>query len=241
MAAVAGDALPGPTATVAELTAAADDLQRRRDGLAREIAQRAAVVGEVEKERRVELPRLRRELAALQGHLDRALRFRDAVRLARETIDRLSGEVYDRWSAALGADAGRLVARLSPEIAAVTFHPDLDWRVTLANGRELDAARAERQLSGGVRDQLALAIRLALARFLAQPGDPLPLLLDDPFARYDDDRFRRAMTVLLDEAPGHQIVLLTCHAERLRWFAAVEPEAAGRWGRIELVGAGAGS
>lgn len=240
-AAVAGDALPGPAATVAELTAAADDLQRRRDGLAREIAQRAAVVGEVEKERRVELPRLRRELAALQGHLDRALRFRDAVRLAREAIDRLSGEVYDRWSAALGADAGRLVARLSPEIAGVTFHPDLDWRVTLANGRELDAARAERQLSGGVRDQLALAIRLALARFLAQPGDPLPLLLDDPFARYDDDRFRRAMTVLLDEAPGHQIVLLTCHAERLRWFAEVEPEAAGRWGRIEMGGAGAGS
>jgi uncharacterized protein YhaN len=116
----------------------------------------------------------------------------------------------------------------------VAFTPELDYVVTLADGRRLDAARADRQLSRGVRDQLVLAVRLALARFLARPGEPLPLLLDDPFAHYDDTRFRRGMSALAEEASGHQIILLTCQAERQRWLREVAPDTCGPWTRLEI-------
>lgn len=149
-------------------------------------------------------------------------------------IAKHAGDVYGRWAATLDAEAARLATRLCPEIAGVAFSPELDYVVTLADGRRLDAARADRQLSRGVRDQLVLAVRLALARFLARPGDPLPLLLDDPFAHYDDVRFRRGMSVLAEEASGHQIILLTCQAERQRWLREVAPESCAAWTRLEI-------
>ncbi len=188
----------------------------------------------VERERRAHLPELARRERELVAALGRARDFRDAVTLARDTIARLAGDVHARWARRLDEDAGRLATLLCPEIGAIAFTPDLDYSVTLPDGRRLDSARADRQLSSGVRDQLALAVRLALARFLALPGEPLPLVLDDPFARYDDARFHRAMSVLLQEAAGHQVILLTCHEERLRWLDQLDPVVARAWTRVEL-------
>ncbi len=225
---------PAETLSVDELMAQGEALQERRRALAAEIGERSRGVAEIERERRAHLPDLARQERELVASLQRARDFRDAVTLARETIAKHAGDVYGRWAAVLDADAARLAARLCPEIAGVAFSPELDYVVTLADGRRLDAARADRQLSRGVRDQLVLAVRLALARFLARPGDPLPLLLDDPFAHYDDERFRRGMAVLAEEAPGHQIILLTCQAERQRWLREVAPEACAPWIRLEI-------
>jgi len=222
------------TLSVDELLAQGEALQERRGALAAEIGERARGVAEIERERRAHLPELARLEGDLVASLQRARDFRDAVSLARELIAKHAGDVYGRWAAALDADTGRLAARLCPEIAGVAFSPDLDYVVTLADGRRLDAARADRQLSRGMRDQLVLAVRLALARFLARPGDPLPLLLDDPFAHYDDARFRRGMAVLAEEAPGHQIILLTCQGERQRWLREVAPETGALWTRLEI-------
>ena len=225
---------PTETLSVDELLAQGEAFQERRRALAGEIAERGRGVAEIERERRVHLPDLARQERELVAFLQRARDFRDAVTLARETIAKHAGDVYGRWAAALDADAARVATRLCPEITGLAFSPALDYVVTLADGRRLDAARAERQLSRGTRDQLVLAVRLALARFLARPGDPLPLVLDDPFAHYDDARFRRGMAVLAEEASGHQIILLTCQEERLRWLRETAPETAAAWTRLEI-------
>ncbi len=225
---------PAETLAVDELLAQGEALQERRRALAGEIGERSRGVAEIERERRAHLPDLARQERELVAFLQRARDFRDAVTLAREMIAKHAGDVYGRWAAVLDADAARLATRLCPEIAGVAFTPELDYVVTLADGRRLDAARADRQLSRGVRDQLVLAVRLALARFLARPGEPLPLLLDDPFAHYDDARFRRGMSALAEEASGHQIILLTCQAERQRWLREVAPESCGPWTRLEI-------
>ncbi len=86
-----------------------------------------------------------------------------------------------------------------------------------------------------MRDQIVLAVRLALARFLARPGDPLPLVLDDPFARWDDDRFRRGVAVLAGRGSATtRVILLTCHEERQRWLREVAPDTCGPWTRLEI-------
>lgn len=228
----ARDAPPRELLTVDELVAKGEALLERRAALAAEIARLAGAVAEVEKERRAHLPELARRERELRGALGRAREFRAAVTLARDEIARLAGDVYARWAVQLDADAARLAAKLSPEIAGISFTPELDFTITLADGRRLEAARANRQLSSGARDQLMLAIRLALARFLARPGEPLPLVLDDPFARWDDARFARGMAALGEDAAGHQVILLTCQAQRLRWLHGADPAAAAGWTRL---------
>jgi uncharacterized protein YhaN len=73
------------------------------------------------------------------------------------------------------------------------------------------------QLSGGTREQLFLAIRLAIVEELSRAGVELPMVLDDVFANFDESRTEAAVETLLEFAGrGQQILLLTCHQHLAR-------------------------
>jgi hypothetical protein len=65
-----------------------------------------------------------------------------------------------------------------------------------------------RRLSDGTVGQVYLAARLGLVRHLTDDRRP-PLVLDDPFASFDDDRAARAFALLRDLTADHQVVYLT--------------------------------
>jgi hypothetical protein len=66
------------------------------------------------------------------------------------------------------------------------------------------------RLSGGTQEQLALLVRLAFARLLADTGSPAPLILDDAVVHTDDDRLSRIFRALQHAAQSHQVLVLTC-------------------------------
>ena len=69
------------------------------------------------------------------------------------------------------------------------------------------------QLSGGGREQVAAAFRLAMAEILAEDhGGCLPVVFDDAFVNSDPDRIRELQRVLdLGASRGLQIIVLSCH------------------------------
>jgi energy-coupling factor transporter ATP-binding protein EcfA2 len=78
--------------------------------------------------------------------------------------------------------------------------------VELASGERLSPS----ELSRGTRDQLYLAVRVALGRRLMQGRDGF-FLLDDAFLSADPDRLQRQAEVLGDLVEsGWQVVYLTC-------------------------------
>ena len=70
-------------------------------------------------------------------------------------------------------------------------------------------------LSGGEREQVYLATRLALAEVLAKEERQL-VVLDDVLTATDTGRLARIMNILEEEAQSLQILILTCHPERYR-------------------------
>jgi uncharacterized protein YhaN len=67
-------------------------------------------------------------------------------------------------------------------------------------------------LSGGTREQLFLAIRLAMVRRFAKEGIELPMVLDDVTVNFDDQRSEAAADTLIEIArQGQQLVVLTSH------------------------------
>jgi uncharacterized protein YhaN len=66
------------------------------------------------------------------------------------------------------------------------------------------------ELSQGTRDQLYLAARLALCDLVFRGARP-PLLMDDPFVKFDPRRRDAAMTLCKELAAERQIILFTCH------------------------------
>ena len=77
-------------------------------------------------------------------------------------------------------------------------------------------------LSQGAADQLYLAVRLAICQLVLPPEKHIPLILDDVFASFDDQRLAAALEWLFQESQNRQILLFTCH-DRERTYLAGRP------------------
>ena len=74
-----------------------------------------------------------------------------------------------------------------------------------------DSRPAER-LSGGTREQLFLAIRLAMVKSFSNNGIELPMVLDDVTVNFDQQRSEAAADTLLDfTREGQQLLVFTSH------------------------------
>ena len=72
------------------------------------------------------------------------------------------------------------------------------------------------KLSRGTRELVFLALRLALVSSYQRRGASMPIVLDDVFVNFDDQRARAAAAVLADLAQaGQQFLVFTCH-KRIR-------------------------
>jgi DNA repair exonuclease SbcCD ATPase subunit len=67
---------------------------------------------------------------------------------------------------------------------------------------------AAEELSQGTLDQVYLAARLGLVRLVTQDCRP-PMVFDDPFVTFDDDRATRAVAILRQLAADFQVIYLT--------------------------------
>ena len=63
------------------------------------------------------------------------------------------------------------------------------------------------QSSRGTRDLILLSERLAAAEMIVS-GEQMPILLDDAFVNFDDDRLKRALIFLSNKK--QQVILFTC-------------------------------
>jgi chromosome segregation ATPase len=77
------------------------------------------------------------------------------------------------------------------------------------------------QVSGGEREQIYLATRLALAELLASAERQL-VVLDDVLTFTDAARMARVLDVLEESALRLQILIITCHPERYRGLTAAQ-------------------
>ena len=66
-------------------------------------------------------------------------------------------------------------------------------------------------LSRGTRDQIHLALRLALIDHLDQSGERLPLVLDEVLVHLDAARRAAIYAALQTVAQHRQVFLMTCH------------------------------
>jgi len=155
-----------------------------------------------------DLAALDEQVTALRLGAERLERFEAAVTHARRTIDERTREAHQRF-------ASRLADYASRTFAGVTADRYVDLRVdpaTLAlraRAPETGAFVSVEQLSAGTREQAYLVVRLAMARMFGEGLETAPLLLDDPFAYWDDARIERGLPVIEAASLDAQIVLFT--------------------------------
>jgi DNA repair exonuclease SbcCD ATPase subunit len=206
-----------------------DEVQRRRQDLRLQVE-------DAWRRHTTEHPEKSAELERISASLVRARRFKEALEIAQDTIQKVAVETHRRWADWLNSRVHELLASFGTGIEQVRFGEDLDFSVKLPGGQQVTRGRALAQLSAGARDQLHLAVRLAVSEYLSRGTSPLPLLIDDAFATSDDERARTGMKLLIEHfAKRHQVVMVTCHRGRVEALAAADPELYGS--RVQILDA----
>jgi len=201
-------------------------LQHHSRSLSERRMELSAELGEVLREFRKEYPDAVRWQREWQEQRERASSFKAAVDLACEVLDTLSREAYSEWADVLNERAGEVLSFVAPGYGDVRFDEDLSFTIRdVSDGGRRSPDDIDHRLSVGARDQIYLAARLSMAEYLSSGRVKLPLVLDEPFSSFDDDRFARAMSLLLDKfGKRHQVILLSCHEIRHRVWQEREPE-----------------
>lgn len=132
-----------------------------------------------------------------------------ALRVARERMERnRRPDALIRAGALFTTITG---GRYRDLFARAEHGQSLHLAVLDAAGRRWDIDT----LSRGTREQIYLALRIALIEEYGTHGVDLPVILDDPLVNFDGQRFRSAFHLLRETAVGRQFIYLTCHSEIL--------------------------
>ncbi len=168
-----------------------------------------------------DLAELDERVAHLRMRAAKLEAFEAAVTLARETIDDRTREAHQKFARRLADYASRTIERVTAgRYRDVRVDPTtLAVRVRVPEtGEIVDVER----LSAGTREQAYLVTRLAMTRMFAEGMEVAPLMLDDPFAFWDDARIERCLPILVPDPAGHdaQVVIFTTSEAFMRAAAA---------------------
>ena len=129
----------------------------------------------------------------------------DALELAMETLQELTGSVRTSFGLALNRQASERIRGITGGLYS-SMDVDEDMNIWLNNGSRMVPLE---QVSSGTADQIWLAMRLAAAEVVT--GDTeMPLIFDDSFVLYDHRRLSSALTWLADTVKT-QVIIFTCH------------------------------
>ncbi len=154
-----------------------------------------------------EVARLKREIASEELRLA-------AIRLLRTTVEESRNAALAAVAAPVEAAATRTLQRIAGNRLGRVQLGEAFEPTQMMPG-SADVPVSIENMSGGEREQIYLATRLALADVLAK-GERQLVVLDDVLVATDAGRLARVMRILEEAAQRLQVLILTCHPERYR-------------------------
>ena len=209
-----------------------------REAEPRRAAAKALLQSDGNEDPHAELARARADFAAAEERLQAERRHAEAVALVHGLFKTQQRELSEHFSQPLAETITTyLRPALGPGARAVARFDGNEFTGVELVRPPMEGTLAFDALSGGTREQVAAAVRLAIAELLAAEGDgTLPVVFDDAFVNSDPRRIARLQRTLdLGARRGLQIIVLTCHSDYYTELGArqvfLEPAGAAILGR----------
>ncbi len=132
----------------------------------------------------------------------------EALSIAMATLDEASKEVQKKLLPVMNSTFTKTFENLTSQryqdtragdqLNIMLHHPDSDLIVPVS------------ALSNGTIDQLYLSLRIAVTETVFNIKERLPLILDEPFAQYDDKRTENALKLISELGKKQQVIIFTC-------------------------------
>ncbi len=142
-----------------------------------------------------------------------------AIDLAQETMADLSSSIRDSFGLYLNKEASQYITGIT---GGIYDSMSIDENLNVFLNTKTKLVPLE-NVSSGTMDQVYLALRLAAAKLLQGSGSGFPLIFDDSFTQYDDERLKTALEWLASTYGG-QIIIFTCHRREAQMLRARQVE-----------------
>ena len=142
-----------------------------------------------------------------------------AIDLAQETMADLSSSIRDSFGLYLNKEASQYITGIT---GGIYDSMSIDENLNVFLNTKTKLVPLE-NVSSGTMDQVYLALRLAAAKLLQGSSSGFPLIFDDSFTQYDDERLKTALEWLAS-AYGGQIIIFTCHRREAQMLRARQAE-----------------
>lgn len=194
-----------------ELEARAEEIRRGLGELREEAGDLQAEIRALSAEETVDL--VEGALAELREEQDRLRRERDRLWLLARAVRVAERRYRDAHQPDLTLRASRYLERFTGgRYARLVLGDEGDPDTLLLQAPHLPGSQpVSEPLSTGTREQVFLALRLAVVDQMDREGARLPLILDETLVNWDQDRRQRALDLLTDVASERQVLLFTCH------------------------------
>lgn len=134
-----------------------------------------------------------------------------ACDIAEKTIRALTGEIYEDFGDRINSRTSEILSHITQgKYDRVGINEKME--VSVYAGTHVCSPK---QLSTGTLEQIYFALRISLGEILTDE-EPMPFLLDETFARYDETRIRNTLQWIGTQ--GRQMILFTCHKREMEYL-----------------------
>ena len=145
------------------------------------------------------------ELEELKQEREKLLNYNDTIEIAKEVLK----ESYDELKNNVGPEFDK---KLSYIVKKITNGKYDDVYIDINHNIKMKTEHGEyvnlERFSTGTIEQVNLALRLAYIDTISK--ESLPIILDEAFAFYDDERLANIMRFLSQEYINRQVIIFTC-------------------------------
>mgnify|MGYP004523173195 FL=1 len=151
------------------------------------------------------LSSLEEQLSILNEEHENLKNIKNSIELTKTLLERAYEKMKSQISPIFTEKLSNNIAKITKgKYKNIYFNDEQGLTVELENGNYVPAER----LSIGTIDQLYLSLRLAMLDSIS--NEKVPIILDEAFAYYDNERLKNILAYLGTEFKNRQIIILTC-------------------------------
>ncbi len=151
------------------------------------------------------LSEIEEKLQDAEAEKDELLSLNNSYNIAKECLERAYNQVKENISPKFTRNLCDIISKISNNrYSNVILNDNEGLNVELQNGSYVPASR----LSVGTIDQMYLSLRLSALEEIST--EVMPIILDEAFAYFDDERLRSMLKYIRTNFEDNQIIIFTC-------------------------------
>lgn len=152
-----------------------------------------------------ELAKIEEDLQAAEEEKDDLLSLNNSYNIAKLCLEKAYEQIKENISPRFTENLCDIISKVSNgRYENIVFSDSEGLRVELQNGNYIPASR----LSTGTIDQMYISLRLSALNEIT--NETMPIILDEAFAYFDNERLSNILKYLNDNFKENQIIIFTC-------------------------------